>query len=227
MLLELRHDARRLQVTPAGSGAATGSSAATSRAVLSSRSPRNTGARRMPSEVRSENLTCATSSGLTHVIGPSALPGDPAPNRRHLGVERRLVDSQRLQPLVERRQRLVVEARAGVADIGQLGVARARSSRRAASRRCARATRAAGVAADDELLAVGGLDLEPRVGALARLVAAVPPLGHDALQAAALDRLVERHAVLGIVSTRRMRSVGMRLAASSALRCSSPTPRRS
>ena len=38
-----------------------------------------TGARRIPSDVRSANFTWATRSGLTHVTGPSALPG-----RRHM-----------------------------------------------------------------------------------------------------------------------------------------------
>src|SRR5215467_3362620 len=56
-------------------GASTACCERTSWAALSSRNPMNTGARKIPSDVRSEYLTCATSSGLTQVMGPSALPG--------------------------------------------------------------------------------------------------------------------------------------------------------
>ena len=50
-------------------------------------------------------------------------------------------------------------------------------------------------AADDQLLFRSRLDLEPRRGPAARLVARAAVLGHDALEALGLDRLEERHAL--------------------------------
>src|SRR5712691_12948874 len=56
---------------------------------------------------------------------------------------------------------------------------------------------APGVAADDELAALRGLDLEPQARALARLVSTVLALGDGAFEAARERRCIQRLAVLG------------------------------
>ena len=77
-------------------------------AFLSSRNPRYTGCRRIPSAVHSVNLTCATRTG-SNPVRPFV--------RRHLARERRRRDFERFQQLHQSSELALVEAGADVADV--------------------------------------------------------------------------------------------------------------
>src|SRR5262249_42949590 len=90
--------------------------------------------------------------------------------------------------------RLLVEAGADVAGVLEPAAATHREHERAERRRAA--TLPLRVAGDQELLAAGGLDLEPFARPAADGVRRVGPLGDDPLEPLLLGRLEERVAVV-------------------------------
>ena len=121
---------------------------------------------------------------LAHAAAASA-PDRTAARR----VER---TQQREQPL----DLLVVEARADVADVAELVLPSSNTPSRSAPKRARAPALSPRVAADHELLAVRRLDLHPVARPPAGLVARVPRLGHDPLEALLLRRLEQRLAVV-------------------------------
>src|SRR5262249_4313458 len=104
----------------------------------------------------------------------------------HLGYEL-------LRARLDLREAAVVETRADVPAIVELSVLPIAEEERAERRSRALAAR---ITPDHELGALHRLDLEPRLRALARLVAAVQALGDDALEAARERGPVQLLAVL-------------------------------
>ena len=83
----------------------------TSSARLSSRSPRYTGWRSLPSSVHSVKRTCATRSGRTQCAGSFDLDARPRTASRSI--------SRGLQQLPDARELRLIEPGAGVSDVGQ------------------------------------------------------------------------------------------------------------
>ena len=107
---------------------------------------------------------------------------------RWWAAERRRLDDERLHQPVELGERPLVEPAANVAGVDEL-VTLVDAHEEGAEMFPAVAWR--GEAADNDLLLEDRLDLQPRAAADPRLVGAVEPLGHDALQPLLRGRLEE------------------------------------
>ena len=127
-----------------------------------------------------------------HQLGPQ--PHVARDAELGVGGERRLLHAQRLHPFVQIIQRRLVEARADPGREAQRVVVVIADEQRA-ERRGPR-PRPRTVAADDHLLRLRRLDLEPRGPTAARLVDAVHALGHDAFESEPCRRGVERLAAV-------------------------------
>src|SRR3954470_15979382 len=127
--------------------------------------------------------------------------GEDRVGDRLAGRERRLTARDALQPLSQLGAVGVAVAHPDLADVAQTTMLVAMPDEQGAQ--AVRATHVAlEPAADHELLALRVLDLRPRAAATARLIAAVQPLGDDALEPLLPRRAEQLRAVAPVIGRR-------------------------